>query len=244
MTGTNASPSSTAPAGGRCVRRRLVGLTLLACLSVPTFSIAASPLLPDLTTVSSSSAYRLIDAYHASILPPATPGSSLTTNDLHTGTEFFYRLPSQFVYESLNGLSRPSLLGAFEHAQATVRYAWLARPGWSIKLGLVTDLDARSSLLQTGLISPEHLRNAGVPQWHLASEGLLSPHWRVSLDAQSTRLLHPQALDLNLRLDYRLTPHLDLYSAYRLSDAQADGIDPLFNPAPANLARFGLSLRF
>lgn len=224
----------------RSVLRGMFALTL-ALSSRVGLCAPELPLQPSAPMASVS--YSLLDALYAT---SSNPSDSHTRSapKLHSGTEYFYRLPSQFVYDTLDGLSRPTLLGAYEHAQATVRYAWLASPGWTIKLGLVTNVNAINPWLQMGLATPDRLRNASTPQLHVASEGMLSPRWMISLDAQSSHLLRSQAMDLDLRLDYRLTSNFDIYGAYRLSDAQADGIDMMFNPAPANLARIGLRLRF
>jgi hypothetical protein len=245
----------------RTVGKRHASIGLLSWLLASTVTLAcgiawAGPETSDAASkdINDSSAapaarYRLANAWHqqhqhqhdltAEQLPFA-----VTSAEPAGRAEFFYSLPSQFTYDTLDSLRRPSLLSAFEHAQATVRYAWISRSGWSFKLGVVSALDLDATSARLAFLTADRNRSSTLPLMHLSSETPISSHWLVSVDAQSQHLIRSQSLDLDLKLDYRLTSNLDIYGAYRMADSLADGIDPGFAPAPANLARFGVRLRF
>lgn len=230
-------------------RRVSEWLLAASCLLVPALGwcddLQAAADSPAATASYPPARYRLADAWHdRHAQDPDRPQVALAPDQPTGHAEFFYSLPSQFTYDTLDSLRRPSLLSAFEHAQTTVRYAWISRSGWSFKLGVVSALDLDSPTARLAYFPGDRSHQSWMPLMHLAGETPISTHWLVSVDAQSQHWVRTQSLDLDLKLDYRLTSNLDIYGAYRLSDSLADGIDPGFAPAPANLARFGLRLRF
>ncbi len=136
-------------------------------------------------------------------------------------------------------LSSPVLLGV----QALSRAAGATASNWDVKLGLSTSLDPLSSWQRLLAPTPERVRAGALPSMHVSGQGWLSERWLLSVNAESLSTSRGQGLDMDLRVDYSLTPNFFLYGGYRLTDSTGDG-PAFYGFLPANSARFGVRLRF
>jgi len=157
------------------------------------------------------------------------------------GSEFFYRMPSAFTFDSLAGLDPDALGGPLDHARATLRYAWLVHPTWAMKVGLSTPLETDSAWQRLAYASTPRI--GGLPAMHFSGQSQLSERWQLSLDAEGQRWSRGQSLDMDLRIDYHLSPGLALFGSYRLSDSFGETYEGVGFPV-SNSARFGVRLRF
>jgi hypothetical protein len=157
--------------------------------------------------------------------------------------EFFFRLPSSFTFDSLAGVNPDAVGGPLDRARATLRYTWLSNSSWAMKVGLSTRLDPDTTWQRLMLAATDRPRVAPMPSMHLSGQGQLSDRWMLSLDAEGQRWDRGQSLDLDLRIDYHLSPGLALYGSYRLTDNIGENIEALGFPV-SNTARFGVQLRF
>jgi hypothetical protein len=157
--------------------------------------------------------------------------------------EFFYRLPSSFTYESLNGVDPDTFGDPTDRGRATMRYTWLSNPGWAMKVGLSSMLEPDTTWQRMMLVAADHAHVTPMPSMHLAGQSQLSERWMLSLDAEGQRWTRGQTLDMDLRVDYHLTPGLALFGSYRLTDNFGESSDLGGFPV-SNSARFGVRLRF
>lgn len=158
-------------------------------------------------------------------------------------TEFFFRLPSSFTFDSLAGVNPDAVGGPLDRARATLRYTWLSNSSWAMKVGLSTRLDPDTVWQRLVLAAADRPRVATMPSMHLSGQGQLSDRWMLSLDAEGQRWDRGQSLDLDLRIDYHLSPGLALYGSYRITDNFGENVEALGFPV-SNTARFGVQLRF
>ena len=189
---------------------------------------AAQPVAP---------AYRLSTEAAGGLAADRLPSGSLNA------PEFFYRLPSDFTFDSLTGVNPDFMGNPTDHTRATLRYTWLSNSGWAMKVGMSTLLEPDTTWQRMMLAATDRPRVTALPSMHLAGQGRLSDRWTLSLDAEGQRWSRGQSLDMDLRLDYHLTPGLALFGSYRLTDNFGDTSD--FNGFPVtSSARFGVRLRF
>lgn len=183
--------------------------------------------------------YRLAMPPTGSALAPAWGEAPL-----HSGQEFVFHLPASFRFDSLAGINLEDLGSPLERPRATYRYTWFSRPGWDLKVGLSTSLDAGTPWQRFVSSSPmDHLRVGSLPTMHFASEGRLTDRWLLSVSAEGLRTARGQGLDMDLRVDYSLTRDVALFGSYRLTDSSGEGAE-VYGFVPSNSAQFGVRLRF
>jgi hypothetical protein len=182
-------------------------------------------------------AYRLTGFVPSQPLDLGVPDTALSR-----APEFFYRLPSSFTYDSLSGVNLDGL-GGLDPARATLRYTWLAHPSWAMKIGLSTPLEPDSTWQRLLVAAGDRPRLGLSPAMHLSGESQLSEHWMLSLDAEGQRWSRGQSVDMDLRINYHLTPGLALFGSYRLTDSFGEAYENIGFPV-SNTARFGLRLSF
>jgi hypothetical protein len=187
------------------------------------------------------SAQGVAPVYRLTGYVPVVVAQSLS-DDSQRPPEFFYRLPSSFVYDSLAGVDT-DLGGPADHARATLRYTWLSNPGWAMKVGMTAAMEPDSAWQRMMLAATDRPRLNTMPSMHLSGEGQLSARWMFSLDAEGQRWARGQTLDMDLRVDYHLTPQFALYGSYRLTDNFGE-LDPTSGFPVSNSARFGVRLNF
>jgi len=158
-------------------------------------------------------------------------------------TEFFFRLPSSFTFDSLAGVNPDAVGGPLDRARATLRYTWLSNSSWAMKVGLSTRLDPDTVWQRLVLAAGDRPRVAAMPSMHLSGQGQLSDRWMLSVDAEGQRWDRGQSLDVDLRIDYHLSPGLAVYGSYRMTDNFGENPELLGFPV-SNTARFGVQLRF
>jgi hypothetical protein len=171
----------------------------------------------------------------AGLTTPPAEGSS-------GNTEFLIGMPAAFRFDSLAGRALDDIGTPLDRPRATVRYTAFSHPSWDIKVGLSTTLDAASNW-QRFSGSPEHLHVGTLPTMHFSSEGRIAERWLLSFNAEGLRTARGQGLDVDLRVDYGLTPHFGLFGSYRMTDSSGDGPET-YGFVPSNSARFGVRLRF
>lgn len=183
-------------------------------------------------------------AYRLSGLGAAEAADAARADASTAGTpEFFFRLPSSFMFDSLTGVDPDALGTPADRAHATLRYTWLSNPTWAMKIGLSTTMEPDTAWQRLLLAANDKARVGSTPLMHLSGQHQFSDRWMLSLDAEGQHWSHGQSLDMDLRLDYHLTPSLALYGSYRLSDAFGDAYEGYGFPV-SNSARFGVRLRF
>jgi|GEM_PF-3195751 len=173
-----------------------------------------------------------------STLPGAIPG--LVNSP--PAQEFVFALPASLEFDSLAGINVDDLASPHDRPRATYRYTWFSHPGWDLKIGLSTTLDAVTPWQRFPMAS-EHLHVGSLPTMHLSGQGRLADHWLLSVNAEGLRTARGQGLDMDLRVDYSLSPNVALYGDYRLTDSSGDGAET-YGFVPANSARLGVRLRF
>lgn len=171
------------------------------------------------------------------------PAPDSLPNDTYRAPEFFYRLPSSFTFDTLAGVNPDAIGGPMDHARATLRYTWLANPTWAMKVGLSTQLEPDTTWQRLMLAASDHPRVGPAPAMHLSGEHQLSERWMLSLDAEGQHWSRGQSLDMDLRIDYHLTPSVALFGSYRLTDSFGEAGDYTGFPVSSS-ARFGVRMRF
>jgi hypothetical protein len=181
-------------------------------------------------------AYRLSGFVPSQVSDP-------TQADALGSTEFFYHLPSSFVFDSLAGVNPDAVGGPLDHARATLRYTWFAQPSWAMKVGLSTTVEPDTTWQRLMLAATDRLALGPMPAMHLSSQNQISDRWMFSLDAEGQHWSRGQSLDMDLRIDYHLSPSLALYGSYHLTDNFGES-NEYFGFPVSNSARFGVRLRF
>lgn len=199
--------------------------------------------LPLAARADDASSQPVAPAYRLSGTDSSAAAGRLGSGSLST-PEFFYRLPSDFTFDSLTGVN-PDFMGTpTDRTRATMRYTWMASPGWAMKVGMSTMLEPDTTWQRMMLAAADRPRVANMPSMHLAGQGQLSDRWTLSLDAEGQRWARGQSLDMDLRLDYHLTPGLALFGSYRLTDNFGDAAGDAMGFPVSSSARFGVRLRF
>jgi hypothetical protein len=184
-----------------------------------------------------------------SIVPSS--GARLETHaSLSPGQEFaFSSFPTSRTYglyganEFGPGALRLDNTVGLDQTRATYRYTWLSVRDVDLKVGLTSNLSQFSSALRSGFSSP--LRFGNLPLMHLSGVGRLAENWHVGLDANGLWTARGRSLDLGLHIDYSLTPRMQLFGGYQLSDVAGEAEDYYGNNnATINTANFGLRYRF
>jgi len=130
-----------------------------------------------------------------------------------------------------------------DQTRATYRYTWLSMRDLDLKVGLTSNLSQVTSTLRSGFSSP--LRFGNLPLMHLSGVGRLAENWHIGLDANGLWTTRGRSLDLGLHVDYSLTPRMQLFGGYQLSDVAGEAEDYYGNNnATVNTANFGLRFRF
>jgi hypothetical protein len=182
--------------------------------------------------------YRLADARRPADALPDWSGVA----GLADRPEFLFTLPASFGFDSLVGLDLGDI-NALDRPRATVRYAWLSRPTWEIRVGLSTTLDPGGSGQRFITFTPDHPHVGALPTMHFSGQSRLADRWMLSVSAEGLRTGRGQGLDMDLRVDYALTRDFGLFGSYRLTDSSGD-FSEIYGFLPSNTARFGLRLRF
>jgi hypothetical protein len=171
------------------------------------------------------------------------PGSAGGTSagDASAAPEFFYRLPSSFVYETLTGLDPDTFGSPTDRGRATMRTTWLANSSWAMKVGMSNLLEPDTTWQRMMLAATDHPRISPMPSMHVAGESQLSEHWMLTLDAEGQHWTRGQTLDMDLRLNYHLTPTFALFGSYRLTDNFGEDLTGF---PVSNSARLGVRLDF
>jgi hypothetical protein len=157
--------------------------------------------------------------------------------------EFLVSVPASFGFDTLGSVAPDEIGNLLDRTRATVRYTWLAHPGWDVKVGLSTMVDPGSSWQRFSTPAYDHLRMGNLPTMHLLGERRLADRWMLSLSADGLHTTRGQALDMDLRIDYSISRDVALFGSYRLSDSSGDGPE-VYGFLPSNSARFGVRLRF
>lgn len=213
----------------------------LATLAAGLLALSAAPAGANDGSAVAGAGQGIAPVYRLTGYVPVVVAQSLS-DDAQRPPEFFYRLPSSFVYDSLAGVDT-DLGGPGDHARATLRYTWLSNPGWAMKIGMTAAMEPDSTWQRMMLAATDRPRLNAMPSMHLAGEGQLSQRWMFSLDAEGQRWARGQTLDMDLRVDYHLTPGFALFGSYRLTDSFGE-LDPTAGFAVSNSARFGVRLNF
>jgi len=183
--------------------------------------------------------YRLSSAPLA--LHPAPGLASVAA--LGNRPEFLFSVPASFGFDTLGSLGPDEIGNLLDRTRATVRYTWLAHPGWDVKIGLSTMVDPGSSWQRFSTPAYDHLRMGNLPTMHLLGERRLADRWMLSLSADGLHTTRGQGLDMDLRIDYSISRDVALFGSYRLTDSSGDGPE-VYGFLPSNSARFGVRLRF
>lgn len=134
-------------------------------------------------------------------------------------------------------------LPALESAQATYRYTLVDQTHWAWKLGFKTSLDSFSNPLRSGLNTDSEAHKPHLhPMLHMSGEARFSDQWRFSMDANGLLTAQGYALDLGVRVGYRISPGFSLYGGLKLSNHDGIAETPRFNTE--NSADVGIELRF
>lgn len=177
--------------------------------------------------------YRLTEVW-----PAATQGSSRLG-----GSANLIGSALADALDPLASLRLENQLRVLDRRRATVDYAWYSKPGWDMRFGFSTTADSSPARQRFLFTAPDRLRASTLPTMHFSSVGRLSERWLFSVNAEGLRTARGQALDMDLRLDYGLTPRLNLFGGYRLTDATSDALEGI-GFLPTNSARLGLRLDF
>jgi hypothetical protein len=220
-----------ASARGKVLALRLTPLALLALLGLHGAARA-----DDAADGAVAPEYRL-NGYVPSQVSDSTRATAMAP------TEFFYRLPSSFIFDSLAGVNPDAVGGPMDHARATLRYTWLAHPSWAMKVGLSTTVEPDTTWQRLMMAASDRSRLNPMPAMHLSGQSQISERWMLSLDAEGQHWSRGQSLDMDLRIDYHLSPSLALFGSYRLTDNFGDNSEFVGFPV-SNSARFGVRLRF
>ena len=183
--------------------------------------------------------YRLYALEPTGTTVPDLPG----VRTLGQGSEFLFTIPATFSFDSLTGLNVEDLGNPLDRPRATVRYTWFSHPSWDIKIGLSTTLQPGSSWQRFFSSTPDHLRVGALPTMHLSGQSRLADRWLLSINAEGLHTPRGQGLDMDLRIDYSLSPTFALFGGYRLTDSTGEGQD-VYGFLPSNSARLGVRLRF
>jgi hypothetical protein len=223
--------------GARLFRaRKALMRTFLPVALVPVLCLGAEARADEPAAQPVPSEYRL-NGY-----VPSQVADSARTDALGP-PEFFFHLPSSFIYDSLAGVNPDAVGGPLDHARATLRYTWLSNPTWAMKIGLSTTLEPDTTWQRLMLAASDRSRLNPMPAMHLSGQSQISDRWMLSLDAEGQHWARGQSLDMDLRIDYHLTPSLALFGSYRLTDNFGENNEYVGFPV-SNSARFGVRLRF
>lgn len=229
---------------------RLRGLlaTLGALLAVAAAApCSAGPPTPDPLSGAGPSA---LDPFSLWSIVPSSGARLETHASLSPTQEFtFSTFPTAHAY----GLYGANDFGAgalrldntvgLDQTRATYRYTWLSVHDLDLKVGLTSNVSQFTSTVRSGFSSP--LRFGNLPLMHLSGVGRLTENWHVGLDANGLWTARGRSLDLGLHIDYSLTPRMQLFGGYQLSDVAGEAEDYYGNNnATINSANFGLRFRF
>lgn len=126
--------------------------------------------------------------------------------------------------------------------RATYRYTLLAEPSWQMKLGLSTNLADSAYLLRPALGS-DPAGFGSLPLLHLAGAAQWSPRWRLAFAVDGLATTRGRAIDLDVQVDYLMTPSVSVFGGYQLTDAAGDAED-FYGGGLSNRANIGLRYRF
>jgi hypothetical protein len=131
---------------------------------------------------------------------------------------------------------------ALDAPRATYRYTLMERPSWSWKVGLTSNLRDAAEPARAG-VSEARARFGAVPLMHVAGEARLAQRWQLFVDADGIMTQRGRALDIGMRVNYRLSPSFSLYGGWRVSESGGDAED-LYTPGLSGAANFGVRWRF
>jgi hypothetical protein len=126
--------------------------------------------------------------------------------------------------------------------RATYRYTLLAAPGWQMKLGLSTNLADSANVLRPAL-GADHAGFGSLPLLHLAGAAQWSPRWRLAFAVDGLATTRGRAIDLDLQVDYLMTPSVSVFGGYQLTDAAGEA-ESFYGNNLSNRANIGLRYRF
>jgi opacity protein-like surface antigen len=133
-------------------------------------------------------------------------------------------------------------IGGLDQPRATYRYTWLSMREVDLKVGLTSNLSPFGlSSLRSGFAAP--MRFGSLPQMHLSGVGRLTNNWRIALDADGLWTARGRSLDVGLNIDYSLSPSMQVFGGYRLTDFGGDAED-FYGSGTINSANVGLRYRF
>jgi hypothetical protein len=126
--------------------------------------------------------------------------------------------------------------------RATYRYTLLAEPGWQMKLGLSTNLADTANVLRPALGS-DRTGFGSLPLLHLAGAAQWSPRWRLAFAVDGLATTRGRAIDLDVQVDYLMTPSVSVFGGYQLTDAAGEA-ESFYGNGLSNRANIGLRYRF
>jgi hypothetical protein len=124
--------------------------------------------------------------------------------------------------------------------RATYRYTLLAEPGWEMKVGLSTNLSESANVLRP--VYGGGSAFGSLPTVHLAGAAQWSPRWRLAFAVDGLATTRGRAIDLDVQVDYLMSPAMSVFGGYQLTDAAGDA-EGFYGSALSNRANIGLRFR-
>lgn len=128
-----------------------------------------------------------------------------------------------------------------ELVRATYRYTLLAEPGWEMKVGLSTNLSESANVLRP--VYGGGSAFGSLPTLHLAGAAQWSPRWRLAFAVDGLATTRGRAIDLDVQLDYLMSPSMSVFGGYQLTDAAGEA-EGFYGIGLSNRANIGLRYRF